>query len=64
MARKLTSDEERAFAEALKKMCSPPAGVGDAWVWQSLDNEPEATPSLAREFEQWFGDDPPIGFDS
>ena len=62
MARKLTSEEERAFAQALQDMGGPPSDAGDPWVAQALNNKHEAALSLAPEFEQWFGEDPPTGW--
>jgi len=61
MARRLTSEEERAFAQALKEMGGPASNADDPWVGQALNCEHEATLSLAPELEQWFGEDPPNG---
>ena len=62
MARKLTSEEASAFAQALQDVGGQPSAAGDPWVTQALNNRHEATLSLAPEFEQWFGKDPPTGW--
>jgi hypothetical protein len=64
MARKLPSEEERAFAQALQNMGGPPSAAGDPWVAQALNNKHEAALSLAPELDQWFGEDPPRGWNS
>jgi hypothetical protein len=64
MARKLTSEEEHAFAQALQTTGGPPSEAGDPWVTQALDHKQEAALSLAPELEQWFGEDPPNGWRS
>jgi hypothetical protein len=62
MARKLTSEEECAFAQALQDMGGPPSQTGDPWVAQALNNKRETTLSLVPELERLFGEDPPIGW--
>jgi hypothetical protein len=62
MARKLTCEEEHAFAQALQATGGPPSEAGDPWITQALNNKHEATLSLAPELEQWFGKDPPTGW--
>jgi hypothetical protein len=64
MARKLTSEEERAFAQALQEMGGLNSDVGDPWVAQALNNKHEAALSLAPGLEPWFGEDPPVGWNS
>ena len=64
MARKLTSEEEHAFAQALQDLGGQPAAAVDPWITQALNNKHEATLSLAPELEQWFGKDPLKGWRS
>jgi hypothetical protein len=62
MARKLTSEEERAFAQALQDIGGPPSDAGDPWVAQALNHKNETPLSLAPELAPWFSGDPPIGW--
>jgi hypothetical protein len=62
MARKLTSEEEHAFAQALQDLGGQASGAVDPWITQALNKNHEATLSLAPELEQWFGKDPPTGW--
>jgi len=62
MGRKLTSEEEHAFAQALQRMGGPPSEAGDPWVAQALNSKHEAIPLLAPELERWLSEDPPTGW--
>ena len=62
MARKLTSDEEHAFASALQQGGGAlPEAVTD-WCMQTLSKSHPATVSLAPELGEWIGEDLPTGF--
>jgi hypothetical protein len=64
MVRKLTCEEEHAFAQALQATGGPPSEAGDPWVTQALNHQHEAALSLAPELERWFGEDPLKGWRS
>jgi hypothetical protein len=62
MARRLTLEQERAFARVLQYMVGPPSNDIDPWVEQALNYKHETALSLAPELVPWLGEDPPIGW--
>jgi hypothetical protein len=64
MARKLTSEEERVFAQTLHSMGGELSDAGDPWVAQALNNKHEVARSLAPDLDPWLGEDPPTGWSS
>ena len=64
MARKLTSAEEYAFANALQDVGGPLSEAENDWFLQTLSNKRDTALSLTPELGEWFGEDLPSGFGS